>query len=212
MLELLRPAIWISFLLVCLVAVGDFISFAARTSELTPPQNESTTEASVIVALTGGSQERLTTGYRLLTEGKAPHLLVTGVHPDVSDSAAANLLGAQADWLACCVTFGRSAQTTQGNALETEQWLNARPKSLEDSTPATVIIVTDDYHMPRSLMIMRAAMPDAVFIPWPVTSQRVDPGYWWSSARAARNVVTEWAKYRIVWGNELLKGNTFDGF
>ena len=68
--------------IVALVAfIAGFWSFAqnVRREADEPPQ------AQAIVALTGGSLERLTTGVRLLEERKGERLLISGVNRIVTD-------------------------------------------------------------------------------------------------------------------------------
>jgi len=61
--------------------IAGFWSFALNVREeaSAPPQ------ADAIVALTGGSLERLTTGVRLLEENKGERLLISGVNRIVTD-------------------------------------------------------------------------------------------------------------------------------
>ena len=65
-----------------LAFVADFWSFATRVRQ--PP--EEPPHAQAIVALTGGSLERLSTGVRLLEERKGERLLISGVNRIVTDA------------------------------------------------------------------------------------------------------------------------------
>ena len=139
-----------------------------------------------IVVLTG-DQGRLTAGVQLLQDGRSAHLLVSGVHPSVTTEelrAHTDLSDAQ---FSCCVELGRQATDTVGNARETAQWVRTNGYQ-------RLIIVTSDYHLPRSLIEMDMAMPGVEFIPYPV---RTEPP--WRNARTARLWVQEYAKYTTVW-------------
>lgn len=155
------------------------------------PEPAASVRADGIVVLTG-DQGRLTAGVQLLQDGRAAHLLISGVHPSVTIAdirANTNLSGAEFD---CCVQLGHEANDTVGNARETAQWVRSNGFQ-------TLIIVTSDYHLPRSLIEMEMAMPGVDFIPFPVRT--VPP---WSNPRAARLWVQEYAKYTTVWLGQVL--------
>ncbi len=114
-----------------------------------------------IVVLTGGA-DRIETALRLLTDGRAPLLLVSGVAhgADLADLARRVPLDAGQ---AGRVTLGRAAQSTLGNATETALW--ARAHGIRQ-----LIVVTAGYHMPRALLELRRALPDVALHPVPVQS------------------------------------------
>jgi uncharacterized SAM-binding protein YcdF (DUF218 family) len=68
---------------------------------------------------------------------------------------------AAATQFAANITIGHMAGTTHGNAVETANWVAAHHMH-------RLIIVTADYHMPRALQEMQAALPDVALIPYPV--------------------------------------------
>lgn len=130
---------------------GVFVSTAGET-HVAPPA-----AADGIVVLTGGDH-RLSEGMRLLGEGRARRLLISGVNRHTSRedlrkrSSLNNLL------FDCCVDIGYEALDTAGNADEAQAW--RKTWGFE-----RIVLVTSRYHMPRSLMEFARAMPDAVFIP-----------------------------------------------
>lgn len=107
-----------------------------------------------IVVLTGGG-ERVRTGLALLVEDRAGRLLVSGAHPDVTLADLAASAGLPVAPLQGRVTLGRTARTTQGNAVETAAW--ARAENLR-----SIRLVTAGYHMPRAVLEMRRRLPDGV--------------------------------------------------
>lgn len=113
-----------------------------------------------IAVLTGGG-ERVQTGLRLLAEGRAGRLLVSGAHPDVTLGDLARVAGLPARDLAGRVTLGRAARTTRGNAAEIAAW--ARAEGVR-----SIRVVTAGYHMPRALLELRRALPEAELLAWPV--------------------------------------------
>ena len=64
----------------------------------------------------------------------------------------------------CCVDLDYRAQNTVGNARETSRWV--RHNDYE-----TLIVVTSDYHMPRSLVEFHSRMPDLDLVPHPVADE-----------------------------------------
>ncbi len=138
-----------------------------------------------IVALTGGA-ERVETAMRLLDEGKAKMLLVSGVAPGAGLHDLARRVGLEPAQLAPRVTLGRSATTTLGNAEEAAEWVH-------DHDFHSLIVVTAAYHMPRAMLEMRRAMPDITLYPLAVQPQAM------LRTSEARLLVGEYAKLIAAW-------------
>lgn len=139
-----------------------------------------------IVVLTGGS-ERLAAGLALLSQGQAEKLFISGVDRGTSREAIRARAGAAARF-ECCVVIGRDALNTEGNAGETAAWLRAQGYD-------SLRVVTASYHMPRSLLEMRRAMPGITLVPHPVFPRRVKIESWWRSPGTASLLATEAGKY-----------------
>ena len=124
-------------------------------------EGEAPETADGIVVLTGGA-DRIESALRLLADGRAPLLLVSGVArgADLADIDRRVPLDAEQ---AGRVTLGRIAQSTAGNAAETALWSRAHDIR-------RLIVVTAGYHMPRALLELRRAMPDVRLFPAPVQS------------------------------------------
>jgi uncharacterized SAM-binding protein YcdF (DUF218 family) len=176
-----------------LVFVGGFWMFAERVRVQPPPPPR----AEAIVALTGGSLQRLSTGVRLLQEHKGERLLISGVNRIVTDQELFEALHLDADLAHCCIDLGRTAQDTLGNASETAQWARSHHYR-------SLILVTDDYHMPRSQAELALAMPEAEIHPYPVRTRWTDPKLWRSDLGAASRLGSEYVKYLVIRGREAL--------
>ncbi len=137
-----------------LIALVAFLVGFWNFAETVRQDVEEPAPAQAIVALTGGSLERLTTGVRLLEERKGERLLISGVNRIVTDAELLHALNADAALGACCIDVGRSAEDTLGNASETAAWAR-------EHRYTNIILVTDDYHMPRSRAELEAALPEA---------------------------------------------------
>lgn len=151
---------------------------------------DDSTATDAIVVWTGGS-ERLETGFRLLADNKAEKLFVSGVYHGVEVAELLALASSSPDELKCCVTLGYSADNTIGNAAETARWMAAQKlRSLR--------LVTSNYHMRRSLLELRAAMPDAMVVPHPVFPDAVKQDDWWRWPGTAHLIANEYTKFLLA--------------
>jgi uncharacterized SAM-binding protein YcdF (DUF218 family) len=152
------------------------------------PVTDPDTVTDAVVVLTGGSL-RIDTGLTLLAEGKAGMLFVSGVHQGVDTSDVLRQAPGAPHWLECCIVLGHAADNTQGNALETAQWL-------ERERLHSVRLVTANYHMRRALLEFRRAVPPGTrIIPHPVFPEGTKPGDLWSLHGAVRRILVEYVKY-----------------
>jgi uncharacterized SAM-binding protein YcdF (DUF218 family) len=152
---------------------------------------EDPAQADAIVVLTGGKQ-RLETGLALLAAGTAKTLFISGVNPQVDRAALLRALGPAAGREACCIVLGRQAENTRGNAQETAGWMQGEGyRSLR--------LVTSWYHMPRSLLEFRRAMPLLTILAHPVFAHGREPDSWWGRHGAALLVLVEYHKYLAAW-------------
>lgn len=143
--------------------------------------------AQAIVALTGG-KARIGQAVKLLAQGKAKRLLISGVHPSTRASQLQRLVPGGADFFPCCVDLGRAAVDTRGNAAETSAWVNRHGFT-------SLIVVTSAYHMPRTLIEFAWAMPGVQLISHPVISPDFHIETWWSHHATRRLLFVEYVKY-----------------
>lgn len=167
------------------LAAGGFGVFAHYVSGLAPPAQAE--KADAIIVLTGG-QSRLEAALDLLKQGKAKRLLISGVHPATGRSAIQTATGTDSNLFSCCVDIDRAALDTVGNAQESAKWLH-------EHSFQSVILVTNNYHMPRSLLEMNRLAGSVQVIPYPVVNTRLDNGRWMGEPAALRVLVTEYVKY-----------------
>lgn len=192
----MRTILTWAVIVAAIALLWDFWSFATQVRrERAPPP-----DAQAIVALTGGSLERLSTGVRLLEDGKGERLLISGVNRVVTDrELLIEALNVEPGLAQCCIDIGRSAEDTLGNASETAAW--ARQHNY-----TRLILVTDDYHMPRSQAELSLALPEAEIYPAPVRTRWTDPALWRSDLSAATRLGAEYVKYLVIRGREALLG------
>ncbi|MBL8845012.1 MAG: YdcF family protein [Hyphomicrobium zavarzinii] len=168
---------------VSLVAFG-FVLFANSVMREPELQNA---RADGIVVLTGG-QTRITEAARLLQDGRAQRLLISGVNQKIGRASLLKISGLDEKIFACCVDLGYAALNTVGNADETRRWAEALGYD-------RLIVVTASYHMPRSLAELARAMPSIELIPHPVAPDVLRRKVWWLDATAARLLAAEYVKF-----------------
>ncbi|MEM7621006.1 MAG: YdcF family protein [Pseudomonadota bacterium] len=139
---------------------------------ITPEKPKSVKNAQAIVALTGGPQ-RIEEAVFLLSQGKAERLLISGVNAETSRQDLKRQLPKYEKFFLCCIDLGHIARNTIGNALETRNWVKTKGFS-------SLIVVTASYHMPRSIIELRRAMPNVELIPYPVNPNKLHIDEIWS--------------------------------
>ena len=126
------------FALVLLI-IG-FIVFANSVDrEHSVPQRS----ADGIAVLTGGVA-RIDEAMKLLAEGKAKRVLITGVNRTTTTEELKELASQGDQYFTCCVDIDKEARNTIDNATETSEWVALHHYG-------SIIVVTSNYHMPRAL-------------------------------------------------------------
>lgn len=180
----------IAILLLLLAALwtGGLLRFVA-VLPIQPEAPDRKTDA--VVVLTGGA-DRVAEGVRLLGEGKAPVLFVSGVGEGVTVARLLDLAGEAGNTaLACCIELGRAAQDTVGNAAETAVWAAERKaRSLR--------IVTAAYHLPRALHLLRRSAPGVEMLAHPVVPETLKLDGWWRWPGTREVLLSAYHKYLLA--------------
>jgi uncharacterized SAM-binding protein YcdF (DUF218 family) len=179
-------------ILLMIWAVGLW-AFAARIARSTPAPEPVPAEG--IVALTGHSTARIAAGMKLLEDGRAQRMLVSGVNREASREDIRGVAKAPGRIYDCCVDLGFQAVNTIGNARETADW--ARQHHFRK-----LIVVTADYHMPRAILELHGALPEAQLTPYPVATDELDAKRWWKTMAGARRMIVEYSKYMVILARE----------
>lgn len=175
----------VSIIAAAVLFAGGFGWFANHVSHLTAPKNLDGADA--IIVLTGG-QARLNTALGLLKSGKGQRLLISGVNPRANLDDLQAVTGGDKTLFNCCVDIDHAALDTIGNAEESAKWV-------ESHAYQSVILVTNNYHMPRSLLEMGRLLKAAELRPYPVVNTKLDDGIWMTKPDAVRVLFTEYTKY-----------------
>ncbi|MBB3594313.1 uncharacterized SAM-binding protein YcdF (DUF218 family) [Rhizobium sp. BK529] len=180
---------WVGFscvLVAALIFVG-FLRFADSVTTLKPPAEP---RADAIIVLTGGYQ-RIDQAVELLQKGAGKRLLISGAHPSTTPNQIRRMTQGSADLFSCCVDIGYDALDTIGNAEEASNWIHARGYR-------SILVVTNNYHMPRSLAELAYVDPDIQFIPYPVVNSDLKTSDWFTDPNALRVMLAEYAKVLLA--------------
>lgn len=175
----------LSYVLLILAGLlfGGFLRFADKVAGLTPPEKP---KADAVVVLTGGTQ-RIDQAVNLLETGTGQRLLISGVHPDTSAARIREMTRAPQSLFVCCVDLGYDAIDTVGNALETAKWVRAHRYR-------RVLVVTSNYHMPRSLLELNRIDPDTQYIGYPIVYTDLKSTNWMAMPEVVKAMVSEYVK------------------
>lgn len=182
----------ISTLLVVVLAWGAGLVYFADTIPLSTLEGavESDVKSDAIVVLTGGSG-RLDEGLRLLNDGFAEKLFISGVYKGVDMKYLLEAYRQNPEELNCCVDIGH-AEDTINNALETAEWA-------AKNNVISLHLVTSAYHMPRAVLEFRHAMPAVALHQHPVFPPHVKQRNWWAWPGTTGLIVGEYNKFLMAW-------------
>jgi uncharacterized SAM-binding protein YcdF (DUF218 family) len=162
-----------------------FVVFAERIARMETPLDIAPADA--IVALTGG-QSRLEKSVELLAAHKGKRLLISGANRDTTKTDLSRAIGANQSLFECCVDIGYQAKDTVGNAGEASHWL-------KENSFKSVILVTNNYHMPRSILEIRRIDKAIDVRPYPVVNTDLTNGKWMLRQETVRVLLAEYMKY-----------------
>ena len=170
-----------------------FAAFVLHVSRAAPPNPLPASDG--IVVLTGKGGGRLDAGGRLLKQGYAERLLVSGVNPATTPAQMQSLLGLDDELYACCVDLDFVAENTIDNGYETANW--ARALGYEK-----IILVTSAYHMPRAKLELTGAMDGIIIIAYPVKSGKNSEAPWWGGMPLWSRYLREYGKLLVSYARE----------
>lgn len=138
-------------------------------------------KSDAIVVLTGDAN-RLETAFMLMDKKLGDRLLITGVNVRTSKKAIFRALKRNENANKTTVDLDHKALNTIGNAIETAYWAKLRGYK-------KLTIVTSDYHIMRSLLEFKKAMPNLVLISYPAQPNKII-----SSDQSLRSKLKEYGK------------------
>ncbi len=167
-----------------LIVVALFVDFTYKTFSATPRQ----VQVDAIVVLTGG-KGRVEEGLRLFREKKGQQLFLIGVNPSVrkpelyipgpDDPPEENLV------------LEQQSRNTLENAIYGRDLLMAHNVN-------SIMLITSRYHLKRSAILFRNALPEQVSIyPYPVDSSNLQE-IWWNHRASLKLLFSEFYKYCLL--------------
>ncbi|MEH3093010.1 MAG: YdcF family protein [Agrobacterium cavarae] len=166
---------------------GGFLWFADSVATMRPPEGA---RADAIIVLTGGYQ-RIDQAVGLLRDKVGKRLLISGVNPSTTRAQIRRMTQSSPDLFACCVDIGYKAIDTIGNANEAAGWIR-------DKGYTSIVVVTNNYHMHRSLHELRSASPNTEFIAYPVINSDLSRTNWFANPDVLRTMISEYAKFVVA--------------
>lgn len=188
-------------MVMALIWLGGLVWFAEqipRAGTATIP--DAPTDA--VVVLTGGPL-RLKTGLAELEARRARKLFVSGVYRGVEVTELLQAARQEPAAVECCIVLGYTADNTAGNAAETRVWM-----AREDFH--SLRLVTASYHMRRSLLEFREAMPAVAITPHPVFPDGFRRDAWWAWPGTLSLITAEYDKYLAAIVRLWLANGVFD--
>lgn len=167
--------------------VGQFAMFAQKVANARVPASAN---ADAIVVLTGG-HARVNEAIRLLEEGRANRLLISGVHPGTTREQLAAVTASSMPLEKNSVDLDRVALNTAGNAVETANWVKKNGFS-------SLLVVTSAYHLPRAKVELAGALPNVALIAYPVFSKDLKLDSWYKEPATMRLLMREYVKYILA--------------
>ncbi|MDP2690629.1 MAG: YdcF family protein [Deltaproteobacteria bacterium] len=169
-----------------------FFGFAEAVRGFGPSKGK----ADVIVVLTGG-RNRADEGLRLLREGRAGTLVLSGVHRDSGINSI--FLNKTGRGERSKIILEKASSSTHENAIEVRRLAAERGYG-------SMILLTSGYHMKRAEFIFRSVMPpDFSIETHSVSTPNYDEQRWWAGKGLAV-LAPEFMKYYWYAGRFALEG------
>ncbi len=154
--------------------------------------NKNTAQVGVVLT---GAQGRIMHGLILLYEKRITQLYITGVNENVPDNELISALGNEQgeklyNQFKSNITIDRNARSTRGNALETQEYLKDYPEINR------LMLITSNYHLPRSMHEFKRVFPDFTLLAEPVFSPQFHVD-WWTNKESAILMASEYHKFLI---------------
>lgn len=182
------------FRVFCTLIIAFWLAGALRFFTLipdTPARQEA--RAGGIVVLTGGSR-RVDEGITLLQRDESAVMLISGVggNADLTQvTAGTNITPEELAALEPLITLDYDSRNTRENALAIRAW--AEEKKLKK-----IRLITSNYHMPRAMAELRAALPDFPVIRHPVFTPTFRKENWWNHPNSTAILIHEYHKWLIT--------------
>ena len=186
-----RGTFWLNLFLLALFLAGLWgIGLVRFVGDIPDQVEDTTSKTDAIVVLTGGSG-RVNEGLALLDKDLAVKLFVSGVYRGLDVRKLLQLARRNPTDLESRIGIGNAVDTIE-NASETAAWSSHNRIS-------SLRLVTAAYHMPRSMLEFRHAMPGMRILPNPVFPDHVKQDEWWAWPGTTALFISEYNKFLMAW-------------
>lgn len=145
-----------------------------------------------VVVLTGG-RDRIGTALLRLKDGLSDKVFISGVSKKVGLKEILNYynkIELDEDEIKK-IEIGNQARNTKENAFEVNQWI-------ENNNIQSILLITSDYHMPRSMIEIKSVNDKIEAIADPVASKYVSKK-WWKNPKSFLFLIREYNKFLYVY-------------
>ena len=149
-----------------------------------------------IVILTGGTN-RIKDGFDIIKkfDEKSKYkikILVSGTGKGFTKLSLQNMLSPDFDLklIKCCVELDAISQNTYSNAKQTWKW------SIRNNIKE-FILITSNYHMPRSILEFKNKMPNIRILTYPIKPRKHEINNWLNSFETFSLIFNEFCKFII---------------
>jgi hypothetical protein len=151
---------------------------------------------SQIVILTGGTN-RIKKGFEIINKfdeksKKNIKILVSGTGKGFTKLSLQKKLNSNfyLELIECCVELDGVSKDTYSNANETSKWVNK-------NNIKEILLITSNYHMPRSILEFNNIMPNLKILPYPIKPEQHKINEWLKSFETFSLVFIEYCKYIV---------------
>ena len=154
--------------------------------------------SSKIVILTGGTN-RIKEGFEVIDKLEKKSIanlkiLVSGTGKGFTKLSLQEQLNVNFDLrlIECCVKLDSVSQDTYSNATETSKWVSEN--NIEE-----ILLITSNYHIPRSILEFRNKMPNLKILFYPIKPKQHQINKWLKSFETFSLIFIEYCKYIIAY-------------
>ena len=153
--------------------------------------------SSKVVILTGGTN-RIKEGFEVIYKLDSKSIsnlkvLVSGTGKGFSKLSLQEKLNPNFDirLIECCVELDGVSQDTYSNAIETSKWVSKN--NIQE-----ILLITSNYHIPRSILEFQNKMPNLKILYYPITPKQHQINKWLTSFETFSLIFIEYCKFIIA--------------
>ena len=174
-----------------------FIGLNSFKERILTLQKDPINLSSKVVILTGGTN-RIKEGFEVIYKLDKKSIsnlkvLVSGTGKGFSKLSLQEKLNPNFDLrlIQCCVELDGVSQDTYSNAIETSKWVSKNNIN-------EILLITSNYHIPRSILEFQNKMPNLKILYYPITPKQHQINKWLTSFETFSLIFIEYCKYIIA--------------